>query len=359
MSTSSDGGETWGPALATEDNAFGLGGQPLVLPSGRVVVPYVAGSMLAFISDDGGASWSSTVLISEVQRHRAAGGLRQAGLPVATIDGDGLIYVAWPDCRFRTSCRSNDIVVSTSSDGLTWSGPSRIPIDDTTSTVDHFIPGLGADRNTFAPNVSLALAYYYYPDTDCTDTTCQLIGGFITSADGGNSWSAPIDVTQPILLNWIADTSSGLMAGDYIATCFTDDGNPHPVFASATLPDDLFHEDMNTTCRGCAPLGVPLPRVASCSGADCAPTAEPELSAQERQATADTYRVNIGTRVQLQATLAGAPNAEVQWSVEEPSGGSVSNSVVYTAPLSPGVYHVVAVSGTQRARVTITVFTVI
>src|SRR5207245_1122052 len=41
MSTSPDGGLTWGPALATADGAHGIGGQPLVQPSGRVVVPIV------------------------------------------------------------------------------------------------------------------------------------------------------------------------------------------------------------------------------------------------------------------------------------------------------------------------------
>jgi chitinase len=49
----------------------------------------------------------------------------------------------------------------------------------------------------------------------------------------------------------------------------------------------------------------------------------------------------------------------VEWSVEEGApGGSVSNAGVYKAPLSPGVYHVVASNGVERARVEIQVFTV-
>src|SRR5271169_1440117 len=39
MSTSTDGGLTWGPATATADLAVGIGGQPLVQPNGTVVVP--------------------------------------------------------------------------------------------------------------------------------------------------------------------------------------------------------------------------------------------------------------------------------------------------------------------------------
>ena len=40
MSTSTDGGLTWGPAIRAGAPATGLGGQPLVQPNGTVVVPY-------------------------------------------------------------------------------------------------------------------------------------------------------------------------------------------------------------------------------------------------------------------------------------------------------------------------------
>jgi hypothetical protein len=39
MSTSSDGGLTWGAGQATANNAHGIGGQPLVQPNGTVIVP--------------------------------------------------------------------------------------------------------------------------------------------------------------------------------------------------------------------------------------------------------------------------------------------------------------------------------
>jgi len=49
----------------------------------------------------------------------------------------------------------------------------------------------------------------------------------------------------------------------------------------------------------------------------------------------------------------------VRWEVEEgAAGGSVSGGGVYAAPLSPGVYHVIASSGAERARLPIKVFTV-
>src|SRR5215471_17213378 len=63
-STSSDGGLTWGPPTPTADNARGIGGQPLVQPSGRVIVPYAdrsRGQVRSYSSNDGGLTWSATV----------------------------------------------------------------------------------------------------------------------------------------------------------------------------------------------------------------------------------------------------------------------------------------------------------
>ena len=101
--------------------------------------------MAAFISNDGGASWSAPATISSMQWHNDAGGIRSGPLPSAAVDGTGTVWVVWEDCRFRTNCATNDLVYSTSNDGVSWSAVTRVPIDDVTSTVDHFIPGIGID----------------------------------------------------------------------------------------------------------------------------------------------------------------------------------------------------------------------
>jgi hypothetical protein len=366
MVTSNDGGATWGPPLSTPDHASGLGGQPLVQPSGRVVVPYAnfGGNIRAFISDDGGNNWSTVISVANVSEHFVAGGIRDAGLPSAAIDGDGTIYVVWGDCRFRGSCRTNDIVMTTSSDGVSWSPVTRIPIDDTASNADHFLPGFGADRNSYAPNVGLAMVYYYYPVANCSASTCQLTAGFITSQDGGASWSDPVDVGGPMSLSWIANTNQGRMVGDYFSTVYTDDGVPHPVFGSATQPFGMFFQSMFSTGTGCLADAAAASNVAGS-------TDEFEPVAEEWQAGAGqspsgalrvssvAYRVNIGTILPLSASGPAAENAAVQWTVEEgASGGRVSSAGVYTAPLTPGVYHLVASSRAERARLAIKVFTV-
>jgi Zn-dependent M28 family amino/carboxypeptidase len=252
MSTSLDGGLSWGAALNTGDAASGLGGQPVVQPSGQVIVPMAnanATAIRSFRSVDGGASWRATVTIATVQEHAVAGGLRTSPLPSAEVDASGKVYVVWQDCRFRTACSANDIVMATTTQAgyPTWSAVSRIPIDDTASGIDHFIPGVAADPTTSGSSGRLALAYYYYPAAACSTSTCQLHVGLVSSANGGASWSAPSTLAGPMSLSWLASTSQGRMVGDYISTSFVN-GAARPVFAVAKAPSgSTFDEAMYTT----------------------------------------------------------------------------------------------------------------
>jgi hypothetical protein len=236
MSTSSDGGLTWGAPMATSGFADGIGGQPLVQPNGNVVVPIestVNPEMLVYRSTDGGASWSAPGTIAAIQYHADAGGIRSGPLPSAAVDAAGNIWVVWEDCRFRAKCASNDLVYSTSSDGLNWSAVTRIPIDDVSSTADYFIPGVGIDPATSGASAHVALHYYYYPQTSCDVSNCQLFVGYISSANGGSTWNTPTTLTAaPMELSWLPNSQNGLMVGDYIATAFVN-GVPSGVFAVA------------------------------------------------------------------------------------------------------------------------------
>lgn len=239
MSTSSDGGLSWGPATSTPNFALGIGGQPLVQPNGHVIVPIQlinnsgnTSSIMAFSSTDGGANWGSPVTIAGIQSHADAGGIRSGPLPSAAIDGAGTVWVVWEDCRFRSSCSTNDLVYSRSADGTTWSAVTRIPIDDVSSKVDHFIPGIGIDPATSGASAHVAVHYYYYSHSNCSASTCQLFVGFISSANGGVTWNSPSALTGPMQVSWLPNSQNGLMVGDYIATAFTN-GVPHGVFAVA------------------------------------------------------------------------------------------------------------------------------
>ena len=258
ISTSTDGGETWGPPkeLPTGDlgvfNQRGIGGQPLVQPNGTVIVPindFFFSQVRSFRSTDGGASWSTTVSVSPISRHFVAGGLRAPPFPSAEVDRSGNVYAVWQDCRFRADCSANDLVLSKSADGITWSSPARIPIDSIDSGADHFIPGLAVNPRTSGAHARLALAYYSYPNADCTPATCELTVGFVSSPDGGSTWSAPTELAGPMSIDWLPDTRQGRMVGDYISTSFVHN-DAVPFFAVANPPSGGSFDQAIATVAG-------------------------------------------------------------------------------------------------------------
>jgi hypothetical protein len=215
-----------------------------------------SGQIRSFRSIDGGASWRATVLVSTIQAHTVAGGLRTSPLPSAEVDSAGTVYVVWQDCRFRSGCAANDIVMSKSTSETTWGPVTRVPIDATTSAVDHFIPGIGVDRSTSGGSTRIGLTYYFYPNRSCTAATCQLDVGFISSAHGGTSWSTPTQLAGPMTLSWIANTSQGRMVGDYISTSIRNGANAFPVIAVAFAPTSgTFNEAMYVPTGGLAITG--------------------------------------------------------------------------------------------------------
>jgi len=253
MSTSADGGFTW--IEATTPSAGAIGGQPVAQPNGTVIVPIDDAFMTAvesFVSADGGVTYSGPFPIATIQDHAVAGGLRTSPLPSAEIDGAGKVYVVWQDCSFRSGCKSNDIVMSTSTNGTTWTPVTRIPIDSVTSTIDHFIPGLAVDKQTSGNTAHLGLTYYFYPQAGCGSGTlppCRLNVGFISSASGGSNWSRSTKLAGPMTLTWLPNTTEGRMVGDYIATAFGARSVSHPLFALANAPTG--GKDCQTATPGC------------------------------------------------------------------------------------------------------------
>ncbi|MFC4116114.1 sialidase family protein [Nonomuraea zeae] len=256
LAVSSDGGLTWAVAGTP---AAGLGGQPVVRPDGVVVVPYLGNGneIRAFRSRDGGATWGADVLVSLVERHTVAGGLRASPLPSAETDASGTVYVVWQDCRFQIGCAGNDIVLSKSATGAAWSHVRRVTGDGG----DHFIPGLGTDRATSGGTARLAVTYYRYPDARCTAATCRLTVGYTSSADGGRGWAAPTQLQGPMALDWLANTGQGRMAGDHVSTSVVPGGNAFPVFTAASAPSGGALDLRTYTVAGGLPIagGGPTP----------------------------------------------------------------------------------------------------
>lgn len=67
----------------------------------------------------------------------------------------------------------------------------------------------------------------------------------------------------------------------------------------------------------------------------------------------------MATTQQFTATVVGAVNTNVTWSVEEGvDGGIISSSGFYTAPTTPGTYHIVATSVADPSKTATAVVTV-
>src|SRR3989454_100055 len=242
MSTSTDGGLTWGAAKTTPDHTCVIGGQPVVQPSGTVIVPIddcLETAILSFRSADGGNTWSKPVLAAQLLNDGHPGAIRSPDLPSAEIDKSGRVYVVWTDCRFENFCfaGTNDLLLISSADGVHWTLPKRIPADPVGSGVDHLIPGLAVDRSTSGSSAHLGLVYYYFPSINCTPSTCQLNVGFISSTNGGASWSKVVQLAGPMTLTWLPLTTQGFMVADYLSTSIVPgDNDATPVFQVAKAP---------------------------------------------------------------------------------------------------------------------------
>jgi hypothetical protein len=112
------------------------------------------------------------------------------------------------------------------------------------------------------------VAYYYYPAVNCTEANCQLDVGYISSTNGGTSWSAPTMLRGPMTIDWSPNTTQGRMVGDYISTSFGSDGLAHPAFAESYAPPT---GDCVTSTPNCnQPLESTTTGLAAAAGANVA-----------------------------------------------------------------------------------------
>ena len=264
---SRDGGANW--TLSKTPNVGVIGAQPVVLPNGNVSVPLdnAFETALGYTnSTNGGVNFSQAFTITSISAFADPGTIRSGPLPSAEISGDGKIYVVWEDCRFRAGCYTNDLVYTTSTNGTTWTAVQRIPIDLVTSTVDHFIPGVAVDKASSGASIRVAVGYYYYPNVSCTFATCQLDVGYISSTNGGSTWSAATQLRGPMTMSWLPNTTQGRMVGDYMSSSYDSAGLAHPVFAEAYVPT-AGGTDCATATPNCnQPLETPTSGLAAAAG---------------------------------------------------------------------------------------------
>jgi hypothetical protein len=344
MSTSTNGGASWGATLNTANNGTGLGGIPVPQPNGNVVVPIGTanlGAIQAFRSLNGGQSWTGTTNITATQVHDVAGNIRHGPIPSSDVDAGGRVYVVWHDCRFRSGCTSNDIVMTTSTDGVNWTPVVRIPIDAVNSGREHFIPGLAVDQTTSGATARLALTYYYYPVASCTGDGCELRVGFISSENGGQTWSAPSDLVGIMRPSWLANTNQGRMVGDYISSSFAN-GQAVSIYSRAQAPaGSVFNQFISATrhTAGQPPVTVFSDNfeaangwVTNPNGTDTATTGQWERGDPEGTTSGGTT-LQLGTTTSGVNDLVTARLAGASAGVNDVDGGTTSiRSPLITLP---------------------------
>jgi hypothetical protein len=236
-----DGGATWGPAtqFGPQGGDSLVGAVPAVTGDGAVVVVYATGDLGAIdavSSSDGGTTFGPPVRIAPIASHPTQ--LRVPPLPSVAQTAHG-VSVVWPDCSARPGCTSNDIVVSNSTDGTTWSPPKAIG-----GTGDYLTPAIGAGAGSAA-----VLAYARLPGP-----CCKLGIRLFRSADDGVTWGPPSRLdAQPMDAAWLARSLDGIdtvgFLGDYMAVAFVG-SRPVPVFAAAHAPQaGALRQDLYATTR--------------------------------------------------------------------------------------------------------------
>lgn len=238
---SRDGGLTWEPQVSAPENAgrksivgrWAPAPQPIVRPNGDLVVPYYDEDRVASVrSTDGGRSFQPPVTISATA-FKATAGLRGPPLPSAEVDRTGNVYVVWPDCTRTPSCAANDLLISRSADGVTWSRATRIPTRPRGSGADYVLPGIGADTSRVG---RIALVYYVLRGE-------LLDVGFTSSPNGGRNWRPAQRLNaQTMRLAWIAQ-AGGAMVGDYFSTSWSG-GRAISVFTLASPRGTQFDQPL-------------------------------------------------------------------------------------------------------------------
>jgi hypothetical protein len=207
-------------------------------------------------------------VITNITAANDPGNLRSGPLPSAEISGDGKIFVVWEDCRFRSGCTTNDLVYTTSTNGSTWTAVARIPADPggVSGTQDTFIPGVAVDRTTSGSSIKVGVGYYYYPNVNCTEATCQLDVGYISSSNGGSTWTAQTQLRGPMTIDWLPNTTQGRMVGDYISTSFSGGMATTVIAVGKQTTAAAFDEAMYSPGRLSVASVAQATRVASSAG---------------------------------------------------------------------------------------------
>ena len=241
LSTSTDGGATWGEIRHSAQPFNGVPGQLIVQPNGTVVVVTTTDSqapfaepLVAFTSTDGGHSWGAPVTVTA----------QPVFFPSLTEDANGTLYVVWAGLPPGGESLGDVVLLVSSSDGVHWTTPQTILAPEgATLTYDH--AALAADPNTVGPHTHLGLTYYR---TDQTVSPATMQPFFLASPDAGHHWGAAQALSSPLSTDWLVPQRT---VGDYISTVFSEGrAFPFVVIGTERGSNDPYHQGVYTLQEG-------------------------------------------------------------------------------------------------------------
>jgi hypothetical protein len=223
LTSTTDGGVNWAAPTRVSARGDVVDGLPAALPDGTVVVAWLDGrTIFTARSSNGGSSFDTPRPVAVLSTSPVPG-LRAPPLPALDVDRRGRLLLAWSDCRFRTGCSGNDIVLSTSTDGDSWSGPARV----TTGSASYVTVGLAADTASNGIVVSSQAAPNGAPGT---------LGVAAAVSRNGTTWSPTRRLdARTMRLSWLPTTTSAAFLGDYVAASWAG-GRPLAIVPIASPP---------------------------------------------------------------------------------------------------------------------------
>jgi hypothetical protein len=209
LTYSDDGGHSFANSAILDIQGSNIGIVPLVGPGGvvhAVWLNYGRGvTMRSARSMDGGRTWSAPVEISDVRAASVAGSRTGAGIPAAAIDGNTGALYVVWQDSRFTS-GTDQIVLSRSTDGgQTWSAPQLV--SDGPGNAANFTPAVAV-----SPEGWLGVSYYSLRN----NPSRLLVDEYLSvSKDGGQQFAKSLRVSASSWdLRFVA-ASDGFFLGDY------------------------------------------------------------------------------------------------------------------------------------------------
>ncbi len=144
-----------------------------------------------------------------------------------------------------------------------FGAPIRIPIESdagaSTNTNDHFIPAIALDHTTSGAGAHVGLFYYTVPLAAClyddpfAADHCSLGVGYVSSRNGGSTWSDPTMLVTGMSPAWLPRLSGGPSFGNYLGADVVSSGplsgNAFVAFAAAKGGNST-HQELDVPSHG-------------------------------------------------------------------------------------------------------------